>query len=343
MEQRDLGKTGLRVSALGYGAGAIGGLMVRGDPAEQTRAVARALEAGVTYFDTAPSYGDGRSEENLGRALRELGAWERVVVGTKVRVDPADLAQPGAGSAARAAIRRSAEQSLRRLGRDAVDLLQLHNRVSLGQPDPATGTAASGGAVSLGYAVGEIAEGLRELVRDGLARHLGFTGLGETPALLEAARTGPFETVQAYYNALNPSAGHPGASGGAQDFAGLIDHAAQSGLGVIAIRVLAAGALGLQPARHANAGNPGAPLAPGADYDRDLQRARTIARLADELGLEGPLELALRFALAKPGLSTALVGYSDLAQLEAALRWVARGPLPPDAVDRVVEIARSPV
>jgi aryl-alcohol dehydrogenase-like predicted oxidoreductase len=340
MEQRDLGTTGLRVSALGYGAGAIGGLMVRGDPAEQTRAVARALEAGVTYFDTAPSYGDGRSEENLGRALRELGAWERVVVGTKVRVDPADLARPGA---ARAAIRRAAEQSLRRLGRDAVDLLQLHNPVRLGQPDPAAPVVASGSAVSLGYAVGEIAEGLRELVRDGLARHLGFTGLGEAPALLEAAQTGPFETVQTYYNALNPSAGHPGASGGAQDFAGLIDHAARNGLGVIAIRVLAAGALGLQPARHANAGDPGAPLAPGADYDRDLQRARTIARLADELGLEGPLELALRFALANPGLSTALVGYSDFAQLEAALRWAARGPLPEDAVRRVVELARSHV
>ena len=340
MEQRDLGKTGLRVSALGYGAGAIGGLMVRGDPAEQTRAVARALEAGVTYFDTAPSYGDGRSEENLGRALRELGAWERVVVGTKVRLGPADLARPGA---ANAAIRRSAEQSLRRLGRDAVDLLQLHNPIRLGQPDPAATTVASGSAVSLGYAVGEIAEGLRALVRDGLARHLGFTGLGEPPALLEAVHTGPFETVQAYYNALNPSAGHPGASGGAQDFAGLIGHAAQAGLGVIAIRVLAAGALSLQPARHANAGDPGTPLAPGADYDHDLQRARTIARLADELGLEGPLELALRFALAQPGLSTALVGYSDLAQLEAALRWAARGPLPPDAVDRVVELAQSQV
>ena len=337
MEQRDLGRTGLRVSALGYGAGAIGGLMVRGDPAAQTRAVARALEAGITYFDTAPGYGDGRSEENLGRALRELGAWDRVVVGTKVRLAPADLAAPGGAGAA---IRRSLEQSLRRLGRDSVDLLQLHNPVSLGQPDPGA-TTASGGAVSLGYAVGEIAEGLRELVREGRARHLGFTGLGETAALLEAIETGPFETVQAYYNALNPSAGHAGASGGAQDFAGLIDAAARAGLGVIAIRVLAAGALSLQPERHANAGDPGRPLAPGADYDRDLQRARVIARLAGELGLDGPLELALRFALARPGISTVLVGYSDLAQLESALRWAGRGPLPEDAVARVVEIARA--
>lgn len=60
MEQRTLGRTGLRVSALGFGCGAIGGLMVRGDPAEQRRAVAHAIQAGITYFDTAPSYGDGR-------------------------------------------------------------------------------------------------------------------------------------------------------------------------------------------------------------------------------------------------------------------------------------------
>src|SRR5215216_6323891 len=103
IEQRDLGKTGLKVSALGYGCGAVGGLMVRAEAAEQTRAVARALDAGVTYFDTAPDYGHGRSEENLGRALRELDAWGRVVVGTKVRLTPEERADiPGA-------IRRSIE------------------------------------------------------------------------------------------------------------------------------------------------------------------------------------------------------------------------------------------
>src|SRR5579859_2079999 len=101
MEQRDLGLTGLRVSALGFGCGAVGGLMVRGEPDEQRRAVTRAIEAGITYFDTASLYGNGRSEENLGRVLRELGAWDRVVVGTKVRLTTADL------SDARAAVLRS--------------------------------------------------------------------------------------------------------------------------------------------------------------------------------------------------------------------------------------------
>jgi ribonuclease Z len=74
MNQRPLGSTGLTVSELGFGCGSVGGLMVRGDPADQRRAVARALDAGITYFDTAPSYGDGRSEENLGRALHDLDA-----------------------------------------------------------------------------------------------------------------------------------------------------------------------------------------------------------------------------------------------------------------------------
>src|SRR5438105_6114380 len=113
MEQRALRRTGLRVSALGFGCGAIGGLMVKGDPAEQRSAVARAIEAGITYFDTAPSYGDGRSEENLGRVLSELGGAARdVVVGTKFRAGPEDLAD------AAGAIRRSIEASLRRLRRE---------------------------------------------------------------------------------------------------------------------------------------------------------------------------------------------------------------------------------
>ena len=84
MEQRPLGKTGLSVSVLGYGCGAIGGLMVKGSAAEQDRAIGRAIDQGITYFDTASAYGDGVSESNLGRALKALGA--EVIVGTKVRI-----------------------------------------------------------------------------------------------------------------------------------------------------------------------------------------------------------------------------------------------------------------
>lgn len=328
MEYRRLGKTGLTVSALGFGCGSVGGLMVRGDPREQTRAVARALEAGITYFDTAPSYGDGRSEENLGRALRDLGAWDRVVVGTKVRLALTDLADPTA------AIVRSLQQSLARLDRSMVDLLQLHNPIVRDQRD-------ADGSLDLEHVTGAIADGLKRMVTDGLVRHIGFTGLGDAGALREVVLTGAFDTVQSYFNVLNPSAGFAGAAGGGQDFGGLIDTAAQAGLGVIAIRVLAAGALTGHAERAANAGGPGRPLAGGAEYTTDVERARALTPLARELGLEGPLELAVRFALSKPGISTVLVGYSDLAQLESAVRWAERGPLPDDAARRVVETARA--
>src|SRR5215471_5743322 len=133
MERRRFGKTGLEVSALGFGAGNVGGLMVRGTPAEQERAVARALELGINYFDTAPLYGDGQSEQNLGRALRVLKP--AVHVGTKVRLPAlAATALPGA-------VTRSLEESLRRLGRERVDLLQLHN--PLATSGPAAGSAVS--------------------------------------------------------------------------------------------------------------------------------------------------------------------------------------------------------
>ena len=72
-----LARTGLQVSILGFGCGAVGGLMVRGTPADQDRAVARALEAGVNYFDTAVQYGNGESEKNLGRMLAKPEAAER--------------------------------------------------------------------------------------------------------------------------------------------------------------------------------------------------------------------------------------------------------------------------
>ena len=90
MEMRVFGRSGMRISILGFGCGAVGGLMVRGDPADQERAIARALEAGVNYFDTAVQYGDGASEKNLGRVLKRLKPAD-AVVGTKVRIKSADF------------------------------------------------------------------------------------------------------------------------------------------------------------------------------------------------------------------------------------------------------------
>src|SRR6476646_12245402 len=90
MQFRGFGGTGMEISVLGFGCGAVGGLMVRGDPADQERTIARALAAGVNYFDTAVMYGDGQSETNLGRVLQKLKP-AGVVVGTKVRIPPGEV------------------------------------------------------------------------------------------------------------------------------------------------------------------------------------------------------------------------------------------------------------
>jgi aryl-alcohol dehydrogenase-like predicted oxidoreductase len=319
VQQRELGKTGLTVSALGFGCGAVGGLMVKGEPAEQRQAVARALEAGITYFDTAASYGDGASETNLGRVLKELDAWPRVVVGTKVRLD-------GNGSP-RDEIRAALEASLGRLDHDSVDVFHLHNPIVHPR------------GLGLDAVLGEVARGFEDVIAAGLTRHVGFTALGETAALIEVARTTPYETLQVFFNVLNPSAGFPGRSGGQQDFGGLIETAASAGRGVIVIRVLSAGAVAATPDRAEHAGDPGTPLAGGPSYMENVDRARQLQPLASEAGLESTLELGLRFGLSKPGVSTVLVGFSNQQQLEDAIRWADRGPLSQDVVDRVVQLA----
>jgi aryl-alcohol dehydrogenase-like predicted oxidoreductase len=175
-------------------------------------------------------------------------------------------------------------------------------------------------------------------VQAGLARHVGFTGLGDTAAIQEVVRAEPFESVQTYFNVLNPSAGFVGHDGGQQDFHGLIDTAARAGRAVIVIRVLAAGAAAALPERPPNAGDPGGNLVSGGSYSSDLERAQSIAKLAREMGLEGPVELSIRFGLSKPGVSTVLVGYSNLGQLEEAIKYAERGALTDDAVQRVLEL-----
>ena len=90
MQWRVFGRTGMRLSVLGFGCGAVGGLMVRGDAADQERTVARAIAAGVNYFDTAVLYGDGESEKNLGRVLQKLKPAD-VTVATKVRVPASEF------------------------------------------------------------------------------------------------------------------------------------------------------------------------------------------------------------------------------------------------------------
>lgn len=322
MERRRLGRTGLEVSTLGFGCGNVGGLMIRGAPAEQERAVARALELGINYFDTAPAYGDGESEQNLGRVLRTLRA--PVLVGTKFRIE---RARPGRVGEAVAA---SLEASLRRLRMEQVDLLQLHNAIADGRGP---------GTVSAQLVLEDLMPVLERLRWQGKIRCLGVTALGETQALHRVIGAGVLDTAQVCYNLLNPSAGvvvRPGFP--AQDFAGLLSRARAAAVGVIGIRVLAAGTLSGVESRHPIAAPSVDPIASGPDYRADVRRARQLAVLVEEGHAGSLIEAALRFAIANDAVSTVLVGYSSLDHLEYAARCVEKGPLPGAALRRLATL-----
>jgi aryl-alcohol dehydrogenase-like predicted oxidoreductase len=325
MEERTLGRTGLRVSALGFGCGNVGGLMVRAAAAERERAVARALELGINYFDTAPSYGNGESERNLGQALRALRADVRV--GTKFRVDPSRPAELAA------ALARSLEASLVRLGRDSVDLLQLHNSIA---------DERRVGLLAPRVVLEALVPALEKLVEQGKTRAFGITALGPTAAVQELLGSAPLHTAQVCFNLLNPSAAYPVPAGlAAQDFGGLLLRCGERGIGAIAIRTLAAGALSGSPARHPIAVPSVAPIASGPDYAGDVRRAGVFRALVDEGHVESLIEASLRFVLSSPAVSTLLVGYSSLEQLEHAASCVARGALPAPALARLPELWRE--
>lgn len=322
MNYRPLGSTGLEVSALGFGCGAVGGLLVRGDRAEQLRTVARAVELGINYFDTAALYGNGQSETNLGAVLAELGV--DVIVGTKVRLQPADLDN------IEQAITRSVETSLLRLRRETIDLMQLHNLVTAQrQPDKPSVTVAN---------VHTAMQTFEKLHRQGKLQHWGWNGLGETSALHEAL-TANAHTIQICFNLLNPSAGRSvPAAFPFQNYDQLITQAAAKGLGVIAIRILAGGALSGSTARHANAMPVVDPIASYDDYAADVALAQRFNFLVNEGHASSLIEAAIRFTLSQPGISTALVGISTFAHLEVAAAAANKGPLSADALSKLAAI-----
>ncbi|HEX6443081.1 MAG TPA: aldo/keto reductase [Stellaceae bacterium] len=325
MEKRRFGRTGLQVSMLGFGCGAVGGLMVKGGAADQERAVARAVELGINYFDTAQMYGNGESEKNLGRVLKSLNP--DVYVGTKVRLPPSERGKIGAAIAA------SLEASLKRLGRDSVDLFQFHNAIV---------DSTSGADFGADVVLEEVVPTFQRLRDQGKLRFFGITANGVTGALHRVIDARSFDTGQASYNLLNPSPGGPVPAGyPAQDYGNLLGHAQAADMGIIVIRVLAGGALSGSEERHPNASPPPDPIGSGSSYRADLERARRLMPLVQEGHADSLVEASLRYVIAQPAVSTVLIGIATVEQFETAARAVNKGPLSKAALARAAEIQNS--
>lgn len=312
MRYRKLGETGLTVSEVGFGAWGIGGRSVGetsyGDTDDRVSLAAldRAVECGITFFDTSPAYGAGHSETLIGRAF--AGRRRDVVIATKAGYE--DWARPADFSPH--AIQRSVDASLTRLGTDYLDMLQLHN------PPPEVLVSP------------EVRQVLAGLVKAGKVRTWGISAKSPQMALA-ALREASAPVIQANFNMMDVRA----------LTSGLFDEIVARGAAFIARTPLCFGFLvgtidrttDFPPGDHRGAWSR-AQLDNWIDGAADLLKAVGAAP-----GGEGALA-ALRFCLSFPPVATTIPGILRPEEAEANARGGALGPLPEAAVEAVLEINR---
>jgi aryl-alcohol dehydrogenase-like predicted oxidoreductase len=305
MLRRSIGRTGMQTSEIGFGCGPTAGLMVYGTAHEQRAAVQRAYEVGITYFDTAPIYGDYVSEENLGRALRAAGI--RPQIATKVALETPDLDD------IRGAVRKSVEDSLRRLRVESVTSVQVHNRVASTRADRAD--LGVGAQVTPEDVLGPMLETLQALREEGKTQVIGCCAWGgEYASICRVLESGAFDTVLVGYSVLNPTSGRAAPAGFVgRDFGNVMQTAADHGTSAVVLRVLESGAL-----TGATAPHPTSSLArrPNVEFTRNAARARSLQFLAR--ADQTLTQAAIRFALGDARVSTVLVGFSALDQIDKA-------------------------
>jgi aryl-alcohol dehydrogenase-like predicted oxidoreductase len=311
MRYRALGKTGIEVSEIGYGAWGIGGRQWLGaDDQESLRALGRAIELGVNFIDTALAYGEGRSEQLVGKAVREAPG--KVWVATKV--PPKNLlwpARPGVGIDEVFPydhIIRCTEQSLRNLGVDVIDLQQLH----VWNPE--------------WIDCDDWRRAFEDLKKSGKARAVGISINDHQPdSALEAVQTGLIDAVQVIYNIFDQSPER-----------NLFRLTQQMGVGVLARAPLDEG--GLTGTIDENT------TFPKGDFreryfrgDRKRQVAERVAALKRDLaGVEGTLaEIALRFCISHPAVSTVIPGMRRVKTVESSCSASERGPLGADVLAKL--------
>ena len=316
MEQRHLGSTGVSVSKLCLGAMMFGDWGTR-DHDESIRIIHRALDAGITFVNTADVYSHGESEEIVGQALAG-GRRDDVVLATKVHSPMDD--DPNHRGNSRRWIMREVEDSLRRLGTDWIDLYQIH------RPDPGTDIDETLGA-------------LTDLVRAGKVRYIGHSTFPAS-AIVEAQWAAQdrgrerFRSEQPPYSILTRGIE-----------AEVLPTCQKYGMGVIPYSPLAGGWLSGRYRKDADVTGPMSwarqRLANRFDMSmpenqRKLEAAEQLAELADQSGLT-LIQLAIAFVLRHPAVTAAIIGPRTMEHLESQLAAADVG-LPDDVLDQIDKI-----
>lgn len=313
MQYRALGRTGIDVSAIGFGAWGIGGRTSNTtsygdtDDATSLAALTRALDRGITFFDTSAAYGNGHSEELIGRAFRATR--DRVVIATKAGYDSWD--QPPDFSAN--AITDSVERSLGRLKTDRIDLLQLHN--------PPTEVLEKGEAVG---AIGR-------LIQAGKVRNWGVSAKSPVEAI-EAMRLSDAPVIQANFNMMDVRA----------ETSGLFGEAERRGTAFIARTPLCFGFLSGTISRET--------VFPPGDHRLGWSRAQLdnwidgaqdlLAAVSAGPGVSA-VQAALRFCLSFEAVSCTIPGILRPDEVDQNAAAGDLGALPPASVAAVLEINRQ--
>ena len=312
MRYRKLGRTGIEVSEIGYGAWGVGGKQwLGGSDTESLAALRRSIDLGLNFIDTALAYGDGHSERLVGRVVKECG--RRIWIATKV--PPKNQlwpARPGIGIEkvfpADYVIRKT-EESLRNLGVESVDLQQLH----VWNPEWTGGD--------------EWRRAFEDLKHSGKARFFGVSINDHQPdSALDLIRTGLIDTVQVIYNVFDQSPER-----------NLFPLCREHNIGVLARVPLDEGALTgtITEATKFETGE-------FRDWyfrgDRKKQVAERVSALKKDLeDVPGTLpEIALRFCLSSPAVSTVIPGMRRIKTVESSIPVSDLGPLD----ERVMSILR---
>jgi aryl-alcohol dehydrogenase-like predicted oxidoreductase len=305
---RKLGRTGLEVSEVGYGAWGIGKSQWMGaEDDESLRALNRAIDLGLTFIDTALGYGEGHSERLVGQTVRTRD--EAVHVATKIppknRIWPAPAGLRPDETFPADHVRESTETSLRNLGLDTIDVQQFHvwQDEWLGE--------------------GDWQEAVEDLKREGKIRHFGVSINDHQPAnAIKLIESGLVDTVQVIYNVFDQSPEDE-----------LLPACLEHGVGVIVRVPFDEGAL-------TGAITPETTFDEGDfrnDYFRDDRKRQVQARvraIVSELGVteDEIAEIALRYILSHPAVSTVIPGMRSVRNVERNMRVADGKGLPEDQV-----------
>lgn len=308
MKYRVLGRTGVELSEIGYGAWGLGGLQWRGSSDEESaRALRTGFELGINFIDTALAYGDGHSEKIVGEAVRQSQI--PILIGTKVppadRIWPARTDSQFSSIFPKEHVTACTDKSLQNLGLERIDLQQFH----VWNP---RWTAQE-----------EWKRVVEELKKSGKVRYFGVSLTEHDPESgIELATLGLIDSLQVIYNIFDAAAADR-----------LFPIAAKNGVGILARVPFDEGSLagGVHEDTEFEEGDFRVSYFRGERKKQVVERVRELQAEVPEFA-SGLPELALRFCLSHPAVTSVIPGMRRMAHVKSNIHAAMAGPLPPQVL-----------